>query len=280
MRSGMELGADDYITKPFTTQELLVAVQTRLEKHTAMTQLNDEKLEKARQQLTRMVAHELRTPLISINTVLDIISRQLGQLSRYQLQEMLDTIGMGSKRLNRLVDQMVFLTQLETGILKQDEIVSNGVPMRLWEVLITAIDLARRFAYLHPEVDIQLDDRDNLALVMCNPAALKHALAEIITNSLSYSPAGSVATIAQWKTSDSVWISVVDQGQGIPPEHLVQIIEGFHQVDRETHEQQGMGLGLALANRVIEAHGGKLEITSVVGKGTQVLVCLPVWRIG
>ncbi len=70
-------------------------------------------------------------------------------------------------------------------------------------------------------------------------------------------------------------ISIVDEGPGIPERRLDEALEGFSQLDRETTEQQGMGMGLALAERIIEAHGGTLDILSIVGKGTQVTVALP-----
>ena len=82
MRQGMELGADDYLTKPFTSAELLSAINTRLRRQSQIAVHSEQKLDSVKRQLTRMVTHELRTPLISINTVVDVISRQIGQLSQ------------------------------------------------------------------------------------------------------------------------------------------------------------------------------------------------------
>ncbi len=277
MRQGMDLGADDYLTKPFTSTELLSAINTRLQRQSQIAIHSEQKIESVKRQLTRMVTHELRTPLISINTVVDIISRQLGQLSPSELQEMLDSISAGSKRLSHRVEQMVFITQLEAQMLTHEVIMREGMPMRLWEMLIAANNLARRFAYQQqPNVTIQLEDHDRESVVMCNPPSLKQALAELIANALTFSPENGIVGIEQWRSGGNVYIRIVDQGPGIPEERLAEALGVFTQLDRETREQQGMGMGLALAQRIIEVHGGTLDILSIVDKGTQLTISLPI----
>ncbi len=277
MRQGMELGADDYLIKPFTSAELLSAIKTRLRRQTQIAVYSEQKLDNVKRQLTRMVTHELRTPLISINTVVDVISRQIGQLSSSELQELLDTISAGSKRLSHRVEQLVFITQLEAGMLSRDSVMQDGMPMRMWEMLVAANNLARRFAYQQqPNVSVNLHDRDRDAVVMSNPPALKQALAELISNAVKFSPEDSQVNITQWQSGTNVMISIVDQGPGIPERRLEEAREGFSQIDRETTEQQGMGMGLALAEGIIDAHGGLLDIRSIVGKGTQVTIALPI----
>ncbi|MEP7291736.1 MAG: response regulator [Chloroflexota bacterium] len=277
VRQGMELGADDYLTKPFTSAELLTAINSRLTRQNQIAVHSEQKIEGIKRQLTRMVTHELRTPLISINTVVDVISRQIGQLSQSEMEELLDSISAGSKRLSHRVEQLVFITQLESGMLNREVIMREGLPMRLWEMLVAANNLARRFSYQQqPNVNVQFHDHDRDALVMCNPAALKQALGELIANAVTFSPENSQVNISQWRSGGKVLISIVDQGPGMPEERLAEALRAFSQLDRETTEQQGMGLGLALAQRIIEAHGGKLEILSVVDKGTQVTLTLPI----
>ena len=161
MRQGMDLGADDYLTKPFTSAELLTAINTRLIRQNQIVEHSEQKIENIKRQLTRMVTHELRTPLISINTVVDVISRQIGQLSPSELQELLDTISAGSKRLSHRVEQLIFVTQLEANMLTQEVIMRDGLPMRLWELLVAANNLARRFSYQQQSnVNVQLNDHD------------------------------------------------------------------------------------------------------------------------
>jgi two-component system sensor histidine kinase/response regulator len=278
MRHGMELGADDYVTKPFTLSELRAAVDARLDRHKTIVDASSQDLHQAKRTLIQLVSHELRTPLVSINAVTDIISRQVTQLSTGQLRELLDTLERGTQRLNRLVEQIVLIVQIETGALNQDVIREYGQAIRPSELLIAAVDLARRFAYRQPDVAVRVDERDQDVLILGDMRALRHALAELIANALSFSPERGQVNIAQWQADDYTWISIVDRGPGIPPDRLEHALQAFRQIDRETHEQQGIGLGLPLAKQVIEAHGGKFEINSVVDKGTQITVGFPILK--
>ncbi len=278
MRHGMELGADDYLTKPFSAAELLAAIMARIERRDLTARNISGEVEEAKRQLVQMVAHELRTPLVSIEMALDIISRQLGQLAPHQVQELLDYIGRGSNRLHHVVDQMVFITQLEAGLLTPAALREHGMAVHLSELLIAAVNLARRFAARSPDVSVRTQESDKDAFVWGDTNALKHALAEIIANALSFSPQSTEVVLSQWVAGDNTVIAIVDQGPGIPPQQLANALREFHQIDRGHYEQQGMGLGLSLARRLIEVHGGVLDIQSVMGRGTQVTVQLPLAR--
>jgi signal transduction histidine kinase len=278
IRRGMSLGADDYITKPFTREELLDAVVVRLRRHHDIIEEHESILYSAQRQLTQMVAHELRTPLISINMVQDIISSKIGSLSKTELQELLDMLGTGTRRMSHLVEQMVFTTQLEAGVLNRETVQTNGFPAQIWELLMATIGLARRFAIRNSSTPVRLDDRDRDATVWCDMSSLKHALAELITNAIVFSPIDDEVILSQWTSDEAVWISILDKGQGISSKKLEQALQPFKQIGRETQEQQGIGMGLPLARRIIEAHGGKMKVNSVVDKGTQVIVGLPIVR--
>ena len=275
MRHGMELGADDYLTKPFSAAELIAAITARLERQDLSAKSLESKLEDAKQQLVQMVSHELRTPLVSIDMALDIISRQLNQLSPYQIQELLDYIGRGSNRLNHLVEQMVLLTQLETGMLTPEIVQEHGMTLHTSEMLIAATNLARRFAPRNEEIAIRVDERDEDATVRCDPSAIKHAVAEVLANALSFSQAGDEVVVQQWQADRDVVITITDRGPGIAEEQLAQALREFSQINRQVREQQGMGMGLPLARRLIDVHGGEMDIHSVEGRGTQVTIKLP-----
>ncbi len=276
VRQGMELGADDYLTKPFTSLELLTAVTARLERHKMIARMAEQELAQAKRSLIRMVSHELRTPMVALHMVSDIFGRQIEQLSSKQIAELLDTLQRGTQRLDRLIEQIVLIVQFETNTLSQAAVDQYGVPMRLSDLLIAAVDLARRFAYRQPDVSVRLEQRDTEAAVQCDIRALRHGLAELITNALNFSPQGSEVLVSQWQADAALWITILDRGPGIPPEKLALALEDFYQIDRDTYEQQGIGLGLPLARRIIETHRGTFEIRSVVGKGTQITISLPV----
>lgn len=275
MRKGMECGADDFLTKPFSAPELIGAVNARFERQAAVARKYDMELETARKEFTRMVTHELRTPLISIATVQDIISRQIGHLSQNDLQELLATLGSGSRRLGHVVEQMVLIVQLDSGLLKRDMVFADGSSTQLWQLMTGATNLARRFAYRQPDVSIRLVEHNREAVVIAVPQALKHALAELITNALNFSSLNGEVIVSYWQANGWVWLTIEDSGPGMSPEQIKRALQEFQQPGREIQEQQGIGLGLPLARRIIEVHGGRLGMKSVVGKGTQVQVKLP-----
>lgn len=275
MRHGMELGADDYLTKPFSSAELIAAINARLERQRLQTESLEQQIEGAKRQLVDMVAHELRTPLVSIQMALDIVSRQISQLEPSQIQDLLGYIERGSNRLHHLVEQMVFITKLEAGLLTHEEIVKYGMVSHLSEILMAATNLARNFSPRNPDVSIRLDVHDDTSAVLCDVNALKHVFAEIIANAIAFSPEGAEVVVTQWQIENQVLVSVIDQGPGIPPDQIKNALREFQQIDRQHREQQGMGLGLPLAKRIVEVHRGALEIKSVVGRGTQVTIALP-----
>jgi two-component system sensor histidine kinase/response regulator len=275
----MELGADDFLTKPIHYKDLLFAIHSQLEKYDHMFRVyNDQKeaLHQAQQQLSLMVAHELRTPLVSIKMAHEIMRWKLEQLTQQEMQALLETMDSGIRRLRHLTEQMVLITQLETGVLSYEGIVlQNPIIMALWDIVTAAADLAREFDYRGVNVRIRLDDRDRFATVICHPASLKHALAELINNAITFSPSGGEVVVSQWRAEGAVWVSVVDRGPGMQPEQVRLAFEGFRQLNRDRHEQQGMGMGLTLAKRIIEVHGGALEVNTVPDQGTQVILRLP-----
>ncbi len=275
MRYGMELGADDYLTKPFTREELLAAIQARIARHQLLAESHKRDLEDTKVKLTRLIAHELRTPLSSIQLVKDVVEQQLGTLTQEQIGELMQTLGSGTERLNHMVEQMVYVARLDTGFLSRDAILTNGSKVDVSRVIQGAIRQGRRFAYRNKDYPIVTEELDKQAKVVANPMALEHALAELIANALNFSPEHTEVIIMQWMEQDLVWIGVRDRGIGMSRLEEKLARQAFTQVKRDTREQQGMGLGLTVAQRIIEAHGGRLEFQSSEGKGTQANIRLP-----
>lgn len=274
-RETMERGADDYLTKPINHAELLRAIEIRLNRRNALRDDMFTEIEAAKKNLTRLVAHELRTPLISINMVQDIISRKLSTLGRAELEDLLGILDSGSRRMSHLVEQMVFLTWLETHTLTPESIAVEGDVIYIWELMTATINQARRFASRQKDHYIETDYRDEQATIMGNLAALKHALAELVSNALDFSSAASSVHIAQWVVEDTIYITIYNEGDGIPADKLPDVAARYTQVDRDKNEQQGLGLGYPLAAEIVHVHGGSIQIESRVGQGTQVTIQLP-----
>ena len=275
MRYGMELGADDYLTKPFTREELLAAIEARVARHTSLAEAHKRDLEDTKVKLTRLIAHELRTPLSSIQLVKDIVEQQWAQLDQIQITELMQSLGSGTERLNHMVEQMVYIARLDAGFLSRESIFNNGSRVPMARVIQGAIRQGRRFAYKNKDIEIVTEELDQGAHIVANPMALEHALAELVANALNFSPDHSQVVIMHWIEQDLVWIGIRDRGIGMSRLEEKLARRAFTQIRRDTLEQQGMGLGLTVTQRIIEAHGGRLEFQSSEGKGTQANVRLP-----
>lgn len=276
MRQGMTLGADDYLTKPFTRDELLDAITARLERAQVVMALREDLLKEAKSQFSEIISHEMRTPLTSISLANDLIMDGLESMSGEELRGLLEIINHGSIRLKHLVQQTSILTEFEAGILNEKSIREQAALIQLWQVAIEAIETGRAFAFRHKETEvIPVSDGDPSGLVLCSLRLMNHALGEIIANAINFSPEGAPVELTEQVEDDWVRVRVRDYGMGIPPDRLNEALELFKQIDRNQKEQQGIGLGLPLVKRIVEAHGGNLTVYSATGKGTEVIISLP-----
>jgi two-component system sensor histidine kinase/response regulator len=274
-RKGMSLGADDYLTKPFTRDELLEAISVRRRKQEAFASQAESRLEDTKKNLVKLVAHELRTPLVPLKLVSDVITMQLGTVPPGQLESFLDIVTTSTRRMSHLVQQAVFITEIEAGTLSYDSIQEDKAPAVIWDVLMSSVDLARDFATRSEEIPIRFKVYDQYRKINCVSFPLQHALAEIITNAINFS-GNSEIVISQWFERGECWITIIDQGPGMAVDMIDHAFQAFGQINRDEQEQQGIGLGLSLANQIVEMHGGSVEMYSVQGEGTQVSIILPI----
>jgi signal transduction histidine kinase len=113
-------------------------------------------------------------------------------------------------------------------------------------------------------------------IVFCDANTLRQALGEVMLNAMAFSTPQDVIEVAQWSADGWTSISIRDRGPGIPEEAQARVFEPFFQVNREWQEQQGIGIGLTLVKEIVEMHGGKVDLQSQRGVGTDVRVSLPI----
>jgi len=272
MRRGMELGADDFLPKPFTPAQLVGAVEARLQKHRLLVQQAESKLELLRQHLSTALPHELRTPLNGILGYADILRKQSLDLEPREVAQMAERIYKNGKRLNRLIENFLIYAQIE--IIKMDyhkiEQLRKNVTPDVEKVIDTA---ARQRAY-------ELERTGDLALslspgsVAISAEYFNKLLEEILDNALRYSRKGSPVTVTSGIEGPEYFMRISDEGRGLTQEQMVSI-GAYMQFERKVYEQQGSGLGLTVAKRLAELHGGFLKLESEYGRGTTVTVTLP-----
>lgn len=275
MRHGMELGADDYLPKPFTIDELYAAVEARLKKAQALREEAEKKLVDLRDNLSMMLPHELRTPLNGILAYGEILAAEAATLSASEVAEMGEVIHGSGKRLERLIENFLIYAQIEllgkdaqkSSVLRQKQTQS---PARLIE------DHARGHAQAANRLDdLTLDLADQPLPI--SEDYLAKIVDEVIQNAFKFSSPGQRVSVTLSGSTNGVALSVTDQGRGFSTEHITKV-GAYMQFDRKLHEQQGLGLGLVIAKRLTELHGGTLSIQSERGATTTVTVKLP--RVG
>jgi signal transduction histidine kinase len=271
-RQGMELGADDYLVKPFTKNELLAAVRARLDRRNTYFR----ELEGAKKALMHAIKHELRTPLTGILVANDLIEQNINTMDPQYLQSLTQIIRSGSQRLQHVVEQIVWKLQLDTGGLTPDLVAEKGYVLLLSDLIHLAIGSARKYALNNSNLPIEFNDADCMVSVFCIRDALKVAFAEIIVNALMFSNPEGVVSITAKQSDGYIAVTITDQGRGIPAPLIEGAFEPFTQLNRDTFEQQGIGLGLWLARALIQIHKGAITIQSREGTGTSVHVSLPI----
>jgi two-component system phosphate regulon sensor histidine kinase PhoR len=221
------------------------------------------------------VSHELRTPLTAIRGYAETLLN--GALDDpVRARSFIGVIDRHSERLSRLIDDLLTLSDLELGKspLKKEAVLLETLVDDVLEVLREKADRGgvTLIKALPPGLPLVLGDSDRLQQVLINLA----------DNAVKYTPKGGTVTIAAQLVPNGdtpvVEITVTDTGSGIPNEELPRLTERFYRVDKaRSRELGGTGLGLAIVKHIVQAHGGKLTITSTVNVGTSVRFSVPGW---
>ena len=272
MRHGMELGADDYLPKPFKVDELYAAVNARLRKVKTVRDHAEQKLTTLRAHISMMMPHELRTPLNGIISNAEMLATSAATLDTATITEMGQEICKSGERLERLIENFLFYARLEMVSTDADSVIalrSAKIAQPASIVRATAIAQAELAGRL---TDLRLDLTD--APLAMAEEYFKKIVAELVQNAFKFSGTGSPVRAGLKLTGEEIEFSVHDQGRGISTDHI-QRIDAYVQFEREMRDEQGLGLGLAIAKKLAELHGGRLAITSSKETGTRVVVKLP-----
>jgi two-component system sensor histidine kinase/response regulator len=277
VRLGKQLGADDYLTKPFEPEDLIVVVEAKLERAASLQAATDSEMSQLKQNILKAFSHEFRTPLTYIRGYLDLILEDgLDQLSVEELEEFLHGMRRGSARLSRLVDDLIFLVTLETG-----EAVNKFYSEQMYftglRSLIEIVVHQKQPAAQQRNVELQLELPDLLPGVEIHLDYIRDVLERLIDNGVKFSNSAQGHVLVS-ATANEKWvrIAVKDNGIGISAEELPNLFKRLHQINRAHLEQSGLGVGLAIAKGIAEIHGGRIDVESEVGRGSTFTLVLPV----
>ena len=273
MRTGIERGADDYLTKPFDTDELINAVNALLQKRSTLEKAFQKRLETLRVSISNVLPHELRTPLISVVSYGDLLQRYAGDFSEADLQEIGATLATSGRRLQNLIENYLLYSRLtllryEPAVLEQLQQEQIQYPADL----IQEEALKKAAAYKRPD-DLQITTLHNTKVAITD-THMRKLISEITDNAFKFSEANTPITIQTISKDNFYKITIHNQGRGMKPEQI-QEIGAFMQFERSAYEQQGSGLGLAIAQLIAFLYNGQLFINGQQDQYLEVMVQLP-----
>ena len=221
-----------------------------------------------REQLLYSVAHELRGPLMVLDNALEILESDYPRLTAEEFEHVLGTALRTSRRMRTLMEDL-----LSAGSIQSGRFVVAPRKTDVWAILDDAVEIVT------PATDgrgqrIAIDVAEETPEVMADQRYARQVVSNLLANASKYSPEQSVIRVLVQPVPKMVRISVEDQGPGIPPEQRAGLFERFYRVRSDT-DAPGVGLGLAIAKGIVEAHGGTIGIDSEPGLGTRVWFTLP-----
>jgi two-component system, sensor histidine kinase and response regulator len=274
MRLGMELGGDDYLTKPFTRKELLGAVMTRLVKQTAVERKSQEKLDELRSTINHALPHELRTPLNAILNNAKLLMEDFDTTEREEALEMLNEIYLSGERLYRLTQN--FLLYAELSRIEKDPKLVQALLTRtqtsFTRDLIEEVALQKAQEFKR-RADISLELQE--AEIRLSSSKLKKMVEEILDNAFKFSTFGTPVQVRTHRDENGFHLFVLDRGCGMTAAQIANI-GAYMQFERKIRSQDGSGLGLTIARLLAHLHGGELKIESIPEKQTIIHAILPI----
>jgi signal transduction histidine kinase len=267
-RRGMTLGADDYITKPFRTRDILDAIAARVRRQSPLRERIQQLVDERQQEATADWSHELMTPLNAVFGGLDLIEGEADTIKPDELKELLAIIRAGAERQQRLSRKLIRFFGLE----RRQTTPPSRPPSCRAESAVAAGAMRAAQEAKRPD-DLRVDcEPGGVALA---EELLADAVAELVENACHFSAQGQSVEVSGRCTGQTYRIEVVDGGPGMAPAQRASV-GAFVQFDRSRREQQGLGLGLAIVRATAALAGGRLSLQDGPGgRGLSAVLELP-----
>ena len=253
---GLDAGADEFVRKPFQIDELQARVRSMLRLKETIDQ---------RENFVSCLTHDLRTPLVAANRMLDLIIQQaFGDVTREQ-QEAIANIVSSNQNMLKMLN-----TLLETHHYELGQKILSFIPVDLQQLITEVITELEPLA-IDKVIQLKSDLKNDLPQIKGDPLELRRVITNLIGNAIKFTDTGSVKVCLSQNDSEVV-VEVEDSGIGISPQEQQTIFQRYHQGN---HRRSGKGLGLYLCQQIINAHQGKITVSSQLGKGTTFTCSIP-----
>ncbi len=268
-RKGMALGADDYLTKPFSREELMSSIAGTLARRASLATRLQHYTDEYRRELAAPWAHELLTPLNGIIGIAAMLEAEAGGISGDELRDLARSITISARRQQELAQKLVRYFRLEQ--LREYQWSDPAAAVEAGAAIEDeALGVAERCGRT---ADLQLECAR--AAVRISPQWLRAAVGELVENACKFSPKGTRVTVDARLVDGLYRVTVTDEGPGMTAEER-SAVAGFRQFDRARREQQGLGLGLAITRNVARLYRGSFGLEpGPDGRGLRAALELP-----
>lgn len=274
IRTGMQLGADDFLIKPYSRDELITSINAQIQKSFLQEKVIEEKVQKVSKSVTQVLPHEFRTVLNQIMGSAKFLQNSPEKLLPEEIKELASDIIASSKRLIKITENYLIYSRIEAIASDKDKILQLQ-KLKTVEPGAILYDIAGFVAHRFNRQDDLIVTSDAFDIsINLSPESYHKIIEELIDNAFKFSKEGSKVEVITKLTDKYFEINIVDHGRGMSPEHLNNI-GALMQFERDVFEQQGVGLGLIIAKKLTELHNGVFEINSVEDQGTTVTIKFP-----
>ncbi len=275
---GKRLGVDEYLVKPFDADDLLLAIESRLKRSELMQRARTEEISDLKRKILTILNHEFRTPLTFLVAYTDMLSEQQQTTQQHgqgdaETAVFLRGINVGALRLRRLIQNFIYLVEMETGDARRIYEMRKTLISNMMDLLRSAHSTV--FSH-QPERHCTIWVEDELPPLIGDPEYLTVAIAQLLDNAVKFSKPGGAIMLGAQRMGGEVVVWVTDQGRGIEEAEKQRIWDSFYQINREHYEDQGAGSGLAIVRGVIQLHKGRIDLESEFGKGSTFKMFLPI----
>lgn len=289
LRRFVNIEEDDSAVEELARQNRdLVQILSELEENRARLERANQQLEESNRELGEanaklrelaelkeeflaLTTHDLRSPLTVISGVINFFtSGRLGDLTPEQ-KNMVSMMERNTQNLIELVNDLLDASKLESGTMRLE--------ISAVELAGLVAELSEQMQPMAREKEITLDESlpPELPPLRADRAKLRRVLINLLSNALKFTPRGGRVEVTAAREGALVRVSVADTGVGIPPEDLARLFDKYEQArSRATRSEKGTGLGLYITRQLVELHGGKISVTSEVGKGSTFSFTVPV----
>ena len=278
VRLAKRMGVDDYLTKPFSPEDLVSVVKGKLKRSLENKAFVNHLMDDSRKRVIHTLSHEFRTPLVAVNTGTELLKEQYKKLDENVFVDLLDSVRRGGLRLQHLVEDFITLQQIDSGH-------AASVSKRFARAVIFGDLVAKAIECFKDDLDpiekIEIKYSkpapEDSGAVLVYEAHITNVIGRILSNAKKFGGKGNPIEVAIEKGTQHLAVVIRDHGAGIPQNVIEEACGLFTQINRDIMEQQGCGLGLAIACSYLNLNGGSMHFRQPTeGTGTIVELRFPI----